>query len=151
MHRKLWWLFACLWCAVAGVASAQAQEVSGQSRQLWQLLEYVAVDYGGAVQDGRIADAGEYAEMLDFSASAQRQILELPERPGRTELAGRIDQLRAAIDHKAAADTVALQGRVDLVDGQVAFAITQGGLKGEPGGQLAGYGDGFRVVANDVG
>ena len=71
------WLAGHTWAQTTAPAPAEA-------RQLWQLLEYVAVDYGGAVQDGRIADAGEYAEMLDFSASAQRQILELPERPGRT-------------------------------------------------------------------
>ena len=73
MHRKLGWLFAFLWCAVVGAASAQAQEVSGQSRQLWQLLEYVAVDYGGAVENGVIASEGEYAEMVDFTATAQKQ------------------------------------------------------------------------------
>lgn len=108
MRRKFWWIWIVLSCWLAGHAWAQTTAPApAEARQLWQLLEYVAVDYGGAVQDGRIADAGEYAEMLDFSASAQRQILELPERPGRTELAGRIDQLRAAIEHQAAADTVA--------------------------------------------
>ena len=107
MHRKLWWLFACLWCAVAGVASAQAQEVSGQSRQLWQLLEYVAVDYGGAVENGVIASEGEYAEMLDFTATAQKQIAALPEHPQRAALAQQIAQLQQAVHDKAAADQVA--------------------------------------------
>ena len=107
MHRKLWWLFACLWCAVAGVASAQAQEVSGQSRQLWQLLEYVAVDYGGAVENGVIASEGEYAEMVDFTATAQKQIAALPEHPQRAALAQQIAQLQQAVHDKAAADQVA--------------------------------------------
>ena len=71
MHRKLWWLFACLWCAVAGVASAQAQEVSGQSRQLWQSLDHVAVHYGGAVETIGIAIPAEYAEILYFTAASQ--------------------------------------------------------------------------------
>src|SRR3546814_10358077 len=46
-------------------AVARADTTSVQST--WRLLDYVAVDYGGAVHDGRVISQAEYAEMLEKS------------------------------------------------------------------------------------
>jgi len=109
MRRKFWWLLAVLgcWIGLAGSAAWAEESASAQSRQLWQLLDYVAVDYGGAVEDGAIADEGEYAEMLDFTATAQRQIAALPEHAGQAGIADTIAQLRQAVENKADAGQVA--------------------------------------------
>ena len=50
----------------------------------WRLLDYVAVDYRGAVADGRITSAQEYAEMVEFSSTVEAKITMLPAKPGRT-------------------------------------------------------------------
>lgn len=33
----------------------------------WRLLDYIAVDYAGAVADGKIVSAPEYAEMVELA------------------------------------------------------------------------------------
>ncbi len=51
----------------------------------WRLLDYVAVDYGGAVQGGKIVSASEYAEMREFSGSVAEKIASLPNQPAKAE------------------------------------------------------------------
>lgn len=113
MQRKFWWLLAVLgcWLGLAG-SPAWAEEsanesVAAQSRLLWQLLDYVAVDYSGAVENGAIADEGEYAEMLDFTATAQQQITALPAHAQQAAIADTVTQLRQAVQEKADAALVA--------------------------------------------
>ena len=51
---------------LSGLIFADASAVNGPSanpRQTWQLLDYVAVDYAGAVKDGRVVATADYAEM----------------------------------------------------------------------------------------
>ncbi len=77
------------------------------ARQLWQLLDYVAVDYDGAVKDGKVVSEAEYAEMLDFTENAARQLQELPEHAAKPRIRGTIAELRKAVESKAAAEEVA--------------------------------------------
>lgn len=49
------------------------------TQQLLQLIDYVGVDYSGAIKDGEIISEGEYAEMIDFSAGISQQLKDLPE------------------------------------------------------------------------
>ncbi len=49
------------------------------TQQLLQLIDYVGVDYPGAIKDGEIINEGEYAEMIDFSAGISQQLNDLPE------------------------------------------------------------------------
>ena len=46
-------------------------------RQTWQLLDYVAVDYGAAVQTGRVVSEAEYAEMREFAGAVRTQLATL--------------------------------------------------------------------------
>ncbi len=73
----------------------------------WQLLDYLAVDYGGAVRDGAVVDAGEYAEMVEFATLAQDRIAALPDHPQREGMQAEAARLAAAIARKAPADEVA--------------------------------------------
>ena len=59
MLRRLLILFAILCAGVPASASAQANDVE----TAWRLLDYVAVDYGGAVRNGKVVSVTEYAEM----------------------------------------------------------------------------------------
>jgi len=91
---------------LAGSAAAQ-QAGLGDAKQLWQLLDYVAVDYGGAVSKGEVVSEVEYSEMLDFTENAGKQVRALPDSSSKDEIAKIIDTLRAAVVRKADAAEVA--------------------------------------------
>lgn len=91
---------------LVGAAFAQSVNGTGDAKQLWQLIDYVAVDYGGAVAKGAVVSESEYAEMLDFTDSAQKQVLQLPAHPSRDGIASSIEKLRAAVVRKADAAEV---------------------------------------------
>ena len=58
--------------ALALPAAAHADTAAVQTA--WRLLDYIAVDYRGAVADGRVTSPSEYAEMREFSASVTRRL-----------------------------------------------------------------------------
>jgi len=80
--------------AVAAPATADVQTT-------WQLLDYLAVDYGGAIQSGRVVSASEYAEMREFSASAGQKIAALPANPAKGDLVAESKRFAALIEQKA--------------------------------------------------
>lgn len=55
-------------------------------QQVLQLIDYVAVDYEGAIEDGQIISEAEYEEMLDFAAGVTLQLAALPEKPVKAGL-----------------------------------------------------------------
>jgi high-affinity iron transporter len=55
-----------LTCALISGPSYAADTTELKAKQIWQLLDYVAVDYGGAVANGTVLKASEYAEMQEF-------------------------------------------------------------------------------------
>ncbi len=120
------------------LAQEQEDETAGR---LVHLLDYIGVDYVGAVTDGKVSNAGEYAEMAEFAATVVDLLAALPPRPGRDALMREVIVLRAAVDNRASASEVAqlaeaLKGRVsqayelslapktvpDLADGARLFA-----------------------------
>jgi len=84
-----------------------AEAFDAKARQIWQLLDYVAVDYGGAVDDGKVLNGSEYAEMQEFAATAERQLGELPQGPATQSLREQAASLREAVANKATAVAVA--------------------------------------------
>jgi len=63
-----------------------SKSLLADTQQLLQLIDYVGVDYGGAVVDGKVINEAEYAEMVDFSAGIQQQLTELPEHAIKSKL-----------------------------------------------------------------
>ena len=51
-------------CALSPSAS-RAQAPVPEAQVAWRLLDYLAVDYAGAVTNGEIKNAAEYAEMIE--------------------------------------------------------------------------------------
>lgn len=98
MKKLLSVIAGCL--LVVGSALAQPVPDSGDAKQLWQLLDYVAVDYGGAVTNGAVVSEGEYAEMLDFTENAGKQVRLLPPHASQKQIADAIGELRAAVVRK---------------------------------------------------
>jgi high-affinity iron transporter len=104
VFRRLAPLLLCL-LAFLGAAPALAQNAEVQTS--WRLLDYIAVDYPGAVQDGRVVSAAEYKEMAEFSASVRERIGALPEKPAKARLVASARGLQAAVARKSAPAEVA--------------------------------------------
>lgn len=73
----------------------------------WRLLDYVAVDYGGAIEGGRVKNASEYAEMTEFAASVTMRLRALQPKPEQQALVERAASLQAVIARKGPAEQVA--------------------------------------------
>ena len=102
---KQWVVLAGLICA--GLGSAWAADPQAEARQAWQLLEYIAVDYVGAVRDGQVVAAGEYAEMQEFSRTVRSKLEALPAQPQQSTLLAAADRLDAQIARREPPETVA--------------------------------------------
>lgn len=96
------WLAVIAGCfLLTSAALAQPASPEADAKQLWQLLDYVAVDYGGAVDKGAVVSDGEYAEMLDFTDNANKQVLALPPHATKAALVIAVGKLRSAVERKA--------------------------------------------------
>ena len=97
MKRLL--LVLAVWLCFFGFALAQTPSSGAEEgpRQLWQLLDYVAVDYGGAVEKGSVVSESEYAEMRDFTANAVTQARALTAHPSKDAVIDAAAKLQDAV------------------------------------------------------
>src|SRR5258708_10020220 len=95
--------------AEAQNAGAHTPNPLEQASQTWQILDYLADDYRGAVADGRIVSVSEYAEMREFAAAIRTQMHGLPAVPASSALREAAERLAQSIADKDAADVVARQ------------------------------------------
>src|SRR6202171_2142055 len=98
LHPQILSFLVCLGLAPLALA---ADEVSTIVPQTWQLLDYLAIDYAGAVNDGAVRSASEYAEMREFVATARARIGSLPTSPQQHALEQQAETLVRAVDGKA--------------------------------------------------
>ena len=106
----------CVWAVLltsllSQLLTSHAFAGDAEVRRVWQLLDYVAVDYSGAVSEGSVTSEAEYAEMVEFAGQVETRLNALPEKDGKTRLLRRARDLRAAIAAKAAPAAVAMQSR----------------------------------------
>ena len=67
---------------LAAPALAQAPSAS-EAQVAWRLLDYVAVDYAGAVADGQVTNPAEYGEMIEFGGQIRTRLDALPPNPAK--------------------------------------------------------------------
>lgn len=77
----------------------------------WRLLDYIAVDYPGAVEDGRIVSQSEYEEMVEFAGSVRTRLGQLPFHPQQAQLVTDVTTLEAAIAARTMPENVARLAR----------------------------------------
>lgn len=77
------------------------QDVTDVVPQAWQMLDYLATDYAGAVSNGEVVDDFEYAEMQEFSNTIGRYIAILPEHEVKADLVEQAQALQLLVENKA--------------------------------------------------
>jgi high-affinity iron transporter len=97
-------VFAVL-LALSYVSAANAETTDVETT--WQLLDYIAVDYAGAVSHGTVSSPSEYAEQNEFAATVAAKLAALPPRPEQQALLTEAVRLQRAIADKAEAEQVA--------------------------------------------
>jgi high-affinity iron transporter len=123
MSRRLLALLSLLACFLVTPAfAAQPPDV----QTAWQLLDYMAVDYGGAVRDGKVVSAPEYAEMREFSGAVSDKLAALPAGAAKAKLVAQGYSLKALIDRKAGPDQVASAARKLGADLLAAYPVPLG-------------------------
>jgi high-affinity iron transporter len=110
---RIWrgaWI-ALLAVILTHVVPAPAVANDADVQLTWRLLDYIGVDYEGAVSNGKVVSETEYAEMVEFSGQVDSKLKSLPDKPGKDDLLRRSAALRVAIDAKASPRDVATQSR----------------------------------------
>src|SRR5690606_26018111 len=75
----------CLVASLLLMFAMSANATTG-AQTVWRLLDYIAVDYAVAVQDGEVVSEGEYAEMVEFADSVNERMAALPATSETAEL-----------------------------------------------------------------
>ncbi len=78
-----------------GLLRAEANPVG-----MLQMLDYMAVDYGGAVKNGEVKNREEYLEMRDFAAGITADAQAMPDGSAKTRLLGQAKQLAELVDQR---------------------------------------------------
>jgi high-affinity iron transporter len=115
-------LLACVGAMLPTAASAAVPEV----QTAWRLLDYITVDYGGAVSGGKVVSPSEYAEMREFSTSVRERINLLPAKSAKSQLLAGSVRLQSAIERKAPPSEVARLARTLGTDLLRAYPVTMG-------------------------
>lgn len=102
-HRVRALAFIAVTCLLVGTAKANEADV----KRVWQMLDYLAVDYAGAVKDGAVLSQSEFDEMREFAKTSQSKLAALEPKPEREALVAEAGALAAAIEGKKNPDQVA--------------------------------------------
>ncbi|MDZ4662581.1 MAG: FTR1 family protein [Pseudomonadota bacterium] len=95
-----WILLLFLSLVLGSQASATASSDSEQGRLIVHILDYIAKDYGGAVQDKKILNQFEYDEQIEFVKAAKESVLALKIAPNlKKEVLDRVTSLALKIEN----------------------------------------------------
>ena len=98
------------WMVLLGTPGALLAETApADVTQTWQMLDYLAADYTGAVNRGVVTSESEYQEMREFARHARDRVDALPASPASPQLHAQAERLIALIDAKSAEADVARQ------------------------------------------
>ncbi len=93
-------------CSLLAVCLLLSRPLMANTQQMLQLIDYVGVDYSGAVVDGEVVNPEEYAEMIDFSAGISQQLVDLPASDIKPELLKDAKTLSLWVQQKASSKDV---------------------------------------------
>ena len=90
-------------------AQSGSNDPASSVPQTWQMLDYLAADYAGAVKHGEVVSASKYDEMREFARHARDRVEALPPTSATPVLRQQADKLVELIDAKAPQTDVARQ------------------------------------------
>ncbi|WP_341521814.1 FTR1 family protein [Pseudomonas sp. G.S.17] len=93
--------------------------------QALHLLDYIGADYPATVVDGKVVDASEYREQVEFLGVLQGLVVALPQRAERGELEKGVASLADAVARKQDGAAVARQARQLGARLAVAYEVSQ--------------------------
>lgn len=97
---------------VAWSFSLKATEsVEKSPRLLRHLLDYIALDYSGAVEKGKIVSKPEYAEQIEFANTAMETAAAVPALKDHVEIGNELAALKMLMVQLASPEEVALKAR----------------------------------------
>src|SRR5262249_31567487 len=109
--RRLIRIYALLsWLLLPLTGLAQNMGATG-AQGVVHMLDYIGVDYPGAVQDGKVKNEDEFKEMVEFTGQAATSLKELPANPRQPALIADAEKLSRMVKSKAAAADVAAVAR----------------------------------------
>ena len=97
-------LFFVLFFVNFFIAPAQSIVNEKEARTLVTLLDYIAKDYGGAVEDGEIINKAEFEEISEFTETCiayHENLIPQVNEPVFTSLKGGLENLKKLIQNKA--------------------------------------------------
>lgn len=100
-------VWTSLVCALMLSLSAAAHAGEADVRRIWQLLDYLAVDYPGAVKDGAVINASEFEEMREFASTGRTKLAALEPHAEQAALVAQAQTLSEAIEAKKSPAEVA--------------------------------------------
>ncbi|WP_226643760.1 c-type cytochrome [Microbulbifer variabilis] len=101
------WICLCLLAlSIQSLWAQQSMENDRLAARASNLLSYIAVDYGDAVDDDQILDTDLYRLQQHHATQALELVRQLPDKPGRSALERSIGALQEAIGHRDDADSV---------------------------------------------
>lgn len=101
-------VWASFVCALMLSLSAAAHAGEADVRRIWQLLDYLAVDYPGAVKDGAVINASEFEEMREFARTGRTKLAALEPHAEQAALVAEAQTLSNAIEAKKSPAEVAI-------------------------------------------
>ena len=110
MFLRFFLPFFALLAALAIPDAARAQQ-PGEVQTTWRLLDYIAVDYAGAVSGGKVISEGEYKEMIEFGSSVSKRLAALPAGAERERLVAGARTLNESIAARAEPAEIDRQAR----------------------------------------
>ena len=120
------WLHALLLGPVLALCSTLAQaEAPADATKALHLLDYIGADYPPTVAGGKVLDAGEYREQVEFSAVLAELVQGLPAHAERAALEQGVQHLRQAIEQRQDGPQVARQARQLGARLAVAYEVSQ--------------------------
>src|SRR6201987_3053769 len=103
-------VFVVLTFGFFGAAKAETSDVE----TTWRLLDYIAVDYAGAVTHGAVTSPSEYTEQNEFAATVAEKLAALPPKPERHARQGASRSVAALHPREGVEGTVRRVGLVPV-------------------------------------
>ena len=82
-----------------------------EAQTVLHMLDYLSVDYGGAVLLGKVLNEGEYKEQAEFAGQSVKLLAGLPRHPLQADLVKDAKELAQSVNEKVPADQVSVSAQ----------------------------------------